>query len=148
MAREIVTSENKAEYDNKKLGLKDNKILHPLSEKDFYKYYHSQHKDIQSKTNEDKDKTQESIMKLGFKKGNNVNTLPISKGGEPKNIIDKHYGNKAGDKVYLLPKSGVSLGKNGYFTKEGHIPSEHDIVNIEKDYEPTYSAYIRKYQKD
>ena len=39
MAREIVTSENKAEYDNKKLGLKDNKILHPLSEKDFYKYY-------------------------------------------------------------------------------------------------------------
>ena len=146
MAREIVTSENRKEYINKKMGNKE--IVHPLSEKHFHKHYVAQHKDIKSKSETNKADTQKSIMKTGFHKGFNVNALPVARGGEPKNIIDKAYGNKAGDRVYLLPKEGVVEGRNGMFTKEGHIPSEHDVIDIAKDNESSYEAYLRKYKKD
>jgi hypothetical protein len=147
MAREIVTSENREEFINKKLGINPKEINHPLSKKDFHKHYVAQHKDIKNKDLESKEKAKKEILKTGFHKGFNVNALPISMGGEPKNIIDKAYGNKKGDTVYLLPKKGVIEGRNGYATKEGHIPTEHEIVDIGNDNESTYDAYLKKYKK-
>jgi hypothetical protein len=147
MTREIVTSENREDFMKKKLGIEDEKkeIKHPMSKKDFHKHYVAQHKDIRAISEKEKEENKKSILKSGFKGGSGVNTLPISKGGEPRNIIDKHYGNQKGDILYLLSKEGVEKARAGNRTKEGHIPTEHEIIPIEHNYESTYDAYLRKH---
>ena len=117
----------------------------PLSEKEFYKIYKAQHKDIRSADDEAKNKTMESILQYGFNKGVNVNALPVFRGGQASNVIDKRYGNKAGDRVYLLPQEGVIEGGNGLITAPGYKPNQMEVINILNDREPSYLAYLRNF---
>lgn len=116
------------------------KIETPLTEKQFYKKYVAQHKDLRGKRNDTWKENKVEILKSGFKEGVNVNALPIYTGTEI-NVIDQQYGNRKGDIIYILPKEGVTLGRNGYKTKEGYIPKLNEIVIIEYDKQPTYEAY-------
>lgn len=118
------------------------KIETPLTEKQFYKKYVAQHKDLRGKRNDTWKENKVEILKSGFKEGVNVNALPIYTGTEI-NVIDQQYGNRKGDIIYILPKEGVTLGRNGYKTKEGYIPKLNEIVIIEYDKQPTYEAYLR-----
>lgn len=117
----------------------------PLSEKEFYKMFKAQHKDIRSADDEAKNKTMESILQYGFNKGVNVNALPVFRGGQASNVIDKRYGNKAGDIVYLLPQEGVIEGGNGLITAPGYKPNPMEVINILNDREPSYLAYLRNF---
>lgn len=110
-----------------------------LSEKEFNKKYKAQHKDIRSKTEDEKLSVKQKILNEGFNQSMNVNALPIFK--KPDNVISKTYGNKKGDIVYLLPKDGVEDKMNGYQVKKGHKPSPSDIIRVEYDHQPTYEAY-------
>ena len=110
-----------------------------LSEKEFNKKYKAQHKDVRSKTEDEKLSVKQKILNEGFNQSMNVNALPIFK--KPDNVISKTYGNKKGDIVYLLPKDGVEDKMNGYQVKKGHKPSPSDIIRVEYDHQPTYEAY-------
>ena len=118
----------------------------PLTEKEFYKLFVAQHKDIKSADDLMRQKTQESILTSGFNKGFNVNALPVDVGGKPSNIIEKRFGNKAGDTVYLLPQEGIINTPNGYIVKEKYTPSKEQIIKIMEDREPSYSAYLRNFK--
>lgn len=120
----------------------------PLTEKEFDRKYKAQHKDLRGKSSGEHEKTKEMIMKDGFWEGFNVNALPISKGGQPMNVIDRDYGNKQGDIVYILPKEGFTEGSNGYKTKKGHVPTNREIVTIEYDTQSTYEAYSNQFFKN
>jgi hypothetical protein len=123
------------------------KYLTPLSEKEFYKTYVAQHKDIRNVTPEDRAAAAQAILESGFNKGVNVNALPVDRGGPARNVIDKRYGNKAGDRVYLLPKEGVLEGGNGLVTAEGYKPNPMQMLDISVDREPSYEAYLRNFTK-
>jgi len=120
-------------------------ISEALNEKDFYKAFVAQHKDLRNITPADREAAAQAILKSGFNKGVNVNALPVDRGGLPQNVIDKIYGNKAGDRVYLLPKEGVTTGRNGYMTTEGYVPDMSHILDITADQEPSYAAYLRNF---
>ena len=124
------------------------KYLTPLSEKEFYKTYVAQHKDIRNVTPEDRAAAAQAILESGFNKGVNVNALPVDRGGPARNVIDKRYGNKAGDRVYLLPKEGVLEGGNGLITAEGYKPTPMQVLDISVDREPSYEAYLRNFTKE
>jgi hypothetical protein len=118
-----------------------------LTEKEFYKKYTAQHKDIRAQSLEEKQATKNKILAEGFKEqGRNVNALPIYRGPDG-TITDKQYGNKKGDFVYLLPKEGVVNTRNGYVNKAGYIPGKFDVVEIEYDGQPTYEAYSNQFKK-
>lgn len=117
----------------------------PLTEKEFYKLFKAQHKDIRSANTDAKNKTMESILASGFNKGFNVNALPIDKGGAATDVIQKRFGNKVGDTVYLLPNEGFISTPNGYIVKENYIPAKEQIINILEDREPSYLAYLRNF---
>jgi ParB-like chromosome segregation protein Spo0J len=118
-----------------------------LAEKEFYKKYTAQHKDIRAQSLEEKQATKNKILAEGFKEqGRNVNALPIYRGPDG-TITDKQYGNKKGDFVYLLPKEGVVNTRNGYVNKAGYIPGKFDVVEIEYDGQPTYEAYSNQFKK-
>ena len=113
--------------------------IESLSEKEFYKKYVAAHKDIRS---DDKGATKAQILADGFHAGINVNALPIYKGHEKGgNVITKKYQFKAGDMVYLLPKSGVVDGPNGLKTKKGYKPAANEVVEVKFDGQSAYSAY-------
>jgi hypothetical protein len=123
------------------------KYLTPLSEKEFYKTYIAQHKDIKNVTSEDRAAAAQAILESGFNKGFNVNALPVDRGGPATDIIMKRYGNKAGDRIYLLPKEGVLEGGNGLITAEGYKPDPMQMLDISVDREPSYEAYLRNFTK-
>jgi hypothetical protein len=125
-----------------------NELNTPLSKKQFDKKYVAQHKDLKGKRELKWEDNKKSILQNGLREGVNVNALPISEGGEPRNAIDRDYGNKKGDIVYILPKEGITEGRNGYKTKEGYIPKNTDIVVIEYDKQSTYEAYKNQYSKN
>lgn len=113
----------------------------PLTEKEFYKKYKAQHKDIRSV---DKEATAKSIIENGFEKdGMNVNAMPVTltTGTKTPDAAEKAYGNKKGDKVYILPKDGIINGANGYKTKKGWKPNNTEVFTIEYDGQTTYEAY-------
>jgi hypothetical protein len=122
-------------------------ITEPLSEAEFYKKFIAQHKDIRNKEAEARDAAKQAILTSGFNKGVNVNALPVDRGGPAMNIIDKRFGNKAGDRVYLLPKEGVLEGGNGLITAEGYVPNAMEVIDIAIDREPSYEAYLRNFTK-
>lgn len=131
-------------------GLDDEIIreeITPLSEKNFYKKYKSQHKDLASSL-EERENTKNSILENGFRKGRNVNALPIYPGSEKSTDINtRHYGNKKGDVVYILPKEGTKSGPNGLMTTEGYKPSIEDIIPIEYNGQSVYEAYLHNIEK-
>jgi hypothetical protein len=118
--------------------------------KDFEKVYPAQHKDIASKTIDEQLSKKYSILENGFEKeGFNVNAAPIhiGRGGSPTDVMEKAYGNKKGDIVYLIKKDGLINGPNGYKTKAGYKPNEEEVVMIEYDGQPTFEAYINQQGK-
>ncbi len=125
-----------------------NELNTPLSKSQFDKKYVAQHKDLIGKRESKWEANKNSILQNGLRKGVNVNALPISEGGEPRNVIDRKYGNKKGDIIYILPEEGIIEGRNGYITKEGYIPKNTDIVVIEYDKQSTYEAYKNQYSKN
>ena len=125
------------EYLNDNIG--DNSDI--LTEKQFNKIYIAQHIDVQGKRNNILDQNKKSIIENGFKLGFGINALPIFD-GKVRNIIDKQYGNKSGDMVYIIKKDGIIDTRNGYKIKEGYKPIESEVFKIEYDYQPTYEAYI------
>jgi hypothetical protein len=112
-----------------------------LTEKQFNKIYIAQHIDISGKMNNTIEQNRKSIIENGFQLGYGINALPIFD-GIVRNVIDKRYGNKSGDMVYIIKKEGVDYTRNGYKIKEGYKPSENEVFKIEYDYQPTYEAYI------
>jgi hypothetical protein len=112
-----------------------------LTEKQFNKIYIAQHIDINGKMNNTIEQNRKSIIENGFQLGYGINALPIFD-GIVRNVIDKRYGNKSGDMVYIIKKEGVDYTRNGYKIKEGYKPSENEVFKIEYDYQPTYEAYI------
>lgn len=141
-------------FENHRWHNKEEKHEKPalLSEKEFFKTYIAQHKDIRSKTDEEKNRVRQSIINEGFDAdGFNVNALPVNRGHKPgtqMNITELKYGNRKGDMVYLLPKHGVKSGGNGYKTVKGHKPHPHEVVRIEYDGQPSYEAYKNQFEKD
>ncbi len=115
----------------------------PLSRKEFDKLYVAQHKDIASK---DKEATKQSIIENGLRRGFNVNAVSVYRGGEPQTIIEKKFGNRAGNRIYLLRKEGVKNGPNGYTTVEGYKPAPEDVIDIKDDWESSYDAYLRNFE--
>jgi len=121
-------------------GVDVSKIETPLTERQFDKKYVAQHKDLSGKRNDTWKENKGEILKSGLREGVNVNALPIYTGTE-RNVIDQQYGNRKGDIIYILPKEGVTEGRNGYKTKEGYIPKLSEVVVIEYDKQSTYEAY-------
>lgn len=126
------------EYLNENVQDKSN----VLTEKQFNKIYIAQHIDVQGKKNNTTEQNKKSIIENGFQLGFGINALPIFD-GIVRNIIDKQYGNKSGDMVYIIKKEGIDNTRNGYKVKDGYKPSESEVFKIEYDYQPTYEAYIK-----
>jgi hypothetical protein len=112
-----------------------------LTEKQFNKIYIAQHIDVKGKRNNTLEQNRKSIIENGFQLGFGINALPIFD-GVVRNVIDKQYGNKIGDMVYIIKKEGIVNTRNGYKIKEGYKPTENEVFKIEYDYQPTYEAYI------
>ncbi len=119
-----------------------NENVNSLTEKQFNKIYIAQHIDVKGKRNGTLEENRKSILENGFQLGFGVNALPIFN-GFVRNIIDKQYGNKMGDMVYIIKKDGIEDTRNGYKVKEGYKPSENEVFKIKYDYQPTYEAYIK-----
>ena len=118
-----------------------NENVNLVTEKHFNKIYIAQHIDIEGKRNGNLEENRKSIIENGFQLGFGINALPIFD-GIVRNVIDKKYGNKMGDMVYIIKKEGIDNTRNGYKVKEGYKPSENEVFKIEYDYQPTYEAYI------
>jgi len=118
-----------------------NENVNSLTEKQFNKIYIAQHIDIGGKRNGTLEENRKSILENGLRLGFGINALPIFD-GIVRNVIDKQYGNKIGDMVYIIKKEGIENTRNGYKVKEGYKPSENEVFKIEYDYQPTYEAYI------
>jgi len=118
-----------------------NENVNSLTEKQFNKLYIAQHIDVKGKRNGNLEENRKSIIENGFQLGFGINALPIFD-GIVRNVIDKQYGNKIGDMVYIIKKEGIENTRNGYKVKEGYKPSENEVFKIEYDYQPTYEAYI------
>lgn len=126
------------EYLNENVQDKSN----VLTEKQFNKTYIAQHIDVKGKRNNTLEQNRKSIIENGFQLGFGINALPVFD-GIVRNVIDKQYGNKSGDMVYIIKKEGIDNTRNGYKVKEGYKPSESEVFKIEYDYQPTYEAYIK-----
>lgn len=113
-----------------------------LSEKQFYRAFPYQHKDIRSKTESEMEQTKNSILANGFNSSTS-NTLPTYTGREW-DVISAHYGNKKGDIVYLLRSEGVVSGGK---TKVGYKPAAGDIIRIAHDGQSSYEAYASQVKK-
>lgn len=108
-----------------------------MTEKQFYKKYIAIHKDIRTKG-----KSKSAILTNGFNEGVNVNALPIYKGFEKAtDIISKKFKPKKDNFVWVLPKQGITEGRNGYKTKKGYKPSPDDGFYIISDDLSLYENY-------
>jgi len=117
----------------------------PLTRDQFNKKYIAQHKDIRGRKENKWEENKKKILKDGLNEGVNVNALPIYTGIE-RTVIDKAYGNKKGDIIYILTKQGVTEGVNGYRTKKGYKPKLSDVVIIEYNKQSTYEAYKNQFE--
>ena len=76
----------------------------PLSTNAFYRKY-SQHIDLRHRQSGKGKETLQRIKEEGFK-SSGLNTLPVSD-GKIFNVIDKKYGVKKNDIVYLVPNDKI-----------------------------------------
>lgn len=109
--------------------------------KKFPKYY--QHKLIRNK------KDVEKIKKEGFKPGIGMNVIPVFKGGKPQDVVDLKYGPRKGDIIMLVPEDQVlnvnsRAGGPPPMVKKGFKPKEHEIVEIEYDWQSPLEAQQKK----
>ena len=109
-----------------------NENVNSLTEKQFNKLYIAQHIDVKGKRNGNLEENRKSIIENGFQLGFGINALPIFD-GIVRNVIDKQYGNKMGDMVYIIKKEGIDNTRNGYKVKEGYKPTENEVFKIEYD---------------
>lgn len=112
----------------------------PLSEKAFYRNY-SQHVDLRHRKNLTGREVLKTIKEEGFKSGG-LNILPASD-GRIHNVIDKKYGVRSGDIVYLVPNKNVDINKQKI--KDGWKPNKHEVVFVEYDYQPMYDLYKKTF---
>jgi hypothetical protein len=118
--------------------------LNPLSEKQFYRRYLA-HKDLRSKTPEQKAEVLKSVQDEGFRSGW---VLPAYRGGEPQNVIDEGYAPRKGDRVYLVPLSTVNEKRGRPLTiTAGWKPAPYESVDVEEDYQPLYDLYRKAFEK-
>ncbi len=116
----------------------------PLTEKQFERQY-LQHIDLRSRDKETAEQVREKIMNEGFKPGFGLNLLPVWRGGEPQNIVTKGYLPEAGDKVYLVPRTGRD-DKRQQITK-GWRPEPYEALTLEQTGEDLYPLYRRAFEE-
>ena len=117
-----------------------------LTEKEFNKKYFGQHKDIRSGSKEKALESFKKIQESGFNPGAYI--IPIYKGGEPSTIIEKNYGPRKGDMIYLVPKAWIKTHKyNPDTIKEGWKPTSDEFVEIEYDNQSAYEAYLNNIKR-
>lgn len=129
-------------YDNHKAPISEK----PLTERQFYNQY-AQHIDIRGRKNGNALETRSAILRDGFKRGFGVNALPPSRGGEPMNVVERIYGPKKGDVVYLAPRGAWDDTRNGMMIKDGWVPKPHEAIVIEDDENRSmYQRYLEAFQ--
>jgi hypothetical protein len=112
---------------------------HPLSEDEFYDMYVAIHNDIRTRG-----ESKPEILKYGFHEGTNVNAMPFSRYYDSDTSYNP-YKPKTGHFIWLLPKEGVTLGRNGYKTVEGYIPDEEEGFYITDDNLSIYQNYLQQF---
>ena len=100
-----------------------------MSESVFRRTY-SQHIDIRHREDGQGAERISTIQEQGWKPGFGVNTLPISMGTPPQNVIEERFTPRIGDVVYLVPNSAVN--KQGKI-ESGWKPKEHEVLVIDRD---------------
>jgi hypothetical protein len=120
--------------------------IKPLTAKQFEKMY-SQHIDIRNRSDKLGEERLKAIQEEGFKQGFGLNTLPVYKGGEPRNIVDKVYSPQKGDYVYLVPNNYAEKISSGAKVKGGWKPQENEVLKIEQDYPSLYEEYLKYFKK-
>ena len=122
------------------------KPLKPLPESQFYNQY-SQHVDLRNRGNAAAaDEIQRRIMEEGFKQSGNVNTLPVYRGGPPRNIVDMKLAPRSGDTVYLVPSTATTDMGNGMVINKGWKPEPYEILKIAQDYPSLYKEYLKAWE--
>ena len=123
-------------------GFPSGDVVAPLSKAKFFSQY-AQHVDVRNRGTDKAEEVSRSILSDGFKKGINVNALPPYRGGEPFNIVEKRYAPKAGDYVYLAPKTAWKDKANGMEIQDGWIPKPYEVIKVTKDYPDMYEEYLK-----
>ena len=103
-----------------------------MSESEFRRTY-SQHIDLRHRKYGGGVERIPIVQEQGWKPGFGVNTLPISMGTPPLNVIEEHFNPRIGDVVYLVPNSWVSKGVNGWTVKAGWKPKDYEVLVINQD---------------
>jgi len=120
-------------------GRKKKEMTVPTEEEFFSNY--AAHKDIRGQVEGNSDVVMQSIMRHGFQ-DDSANALPPYRGGKSGNVIDQHYGPKAGDVYYIAPPGAWKDSPNGMRIRAGWKPQPHEIVRITEDHQSLYEAYI------
>ena len=113
-----------------------------MTKKEFDKAGFHLHKDIRSKTPEERETVKASILSEGMKRESLSfgNTLPAYRGGAPMDIVQKKYAPMAGNRGYLLPEDAVDAKTRNY--KDGHRPEEDHVIDFSKDYQSAHEAAV------
>lgn len=118
----------------------------PLTERQFYSQY-VQHIDLRARASGKADQTREAILRDGFKKGVNVNAFPPYRGGEPTDIMQRRYMPRAGDIVYLAPKSAWKDTPNGATIQNGWKPEPWEAIKVTEDGPSMYQEYLKAWNE-
>lgn len=111
-----------------------------LTEKQFQSQY-VQHIDLAHRNDGKGEERAAIIQNEGFRRGNNVNAMPPYM-GKSGNILSEKLAPKAGDIVYLAPKTAWIDGPNGVKIKEGWKPENREIIRVKEDRQSMYQAYL------
>ena len=116
----------------------------PMSEAQFYKRY-IQHIDLRGRDAGTAEANLESIMREGWRQGGNVSGLPPSRGGEPRDVIERKFAPRPGDVVYLVPPEWQRETGNGTSIKPGWVPKPWEVIRVGEDNPPMYDEYRKAY---
>lgn len=118
----------------------------PLTKAQFKRQY-AQHVDLRGRMAGTLKENAKAIQAGGFKKGFNVNALPVSMGTPPMSIVDRTMNPKKGDYVYLAPKGSWKDGGNGMEILDGWKPKPFEVIEVDKDNPNMYEEYLRAFEK-
>lgn len=119
------------------------RVLVPLTESKFYSKY-AVHVDIQARGGLN---NVLAIFKDGFRRSQNVNTLPPYRGGKPTNVVEARYAPRKGDVVYLVPLKDTRETGNGPAVATGWKPQPHEVVIASEDYPTMYLEYLKAFKQ-
>jgi len=68
-----------------------------------------------------------------------INVTPVYRGGEPRNVVEKAYGPKKGDVIFLVPKDQVKGDK----VMDGWKPKLHEVVTVESNNQDMWELFSK-----